>query len=67
MQKANLGGTKMKIFEHLTPELIEEILNVSIEYTFWIIVHLVVLLAILVGLKLLFNINLFNVVKKVLD
>lgn len=57
----------MKIFEHLTPELIEEILNVSIEYTFWIIVHLVVLLAILVGLKLLFNINLFNVVKKVLD
>ena len=57
----------MKIFEHLTPELIEEILNVSIEYTFWIIVHLVVLLAILVGLKLLFNINLFNVVKRVLD
>lgn len=57
----------MKIFEHLTPELIEEILNVSIQYTFWIIVHLVVLLAILVGLKLLFNINLFNVVKKVLD
>lgn len=57
----------MKIFEHLTPELIEEILNVSIEYTFWIIVHLVVLLAILVGLKLLFNINLFNFVKRVLD
>lgn len=57
----------MKIFEHLTPELIEEILNVSIEYTFWIIVHLVVLLAILVGLKLLFNVNLFNFVKRVLD
>lgn len=57
----------MKMFEHLTPEVIEEIINISIQYTFWIIVHLVVLLAILVGLKLLFNINLFNVVKKVLD
>lgn len=55
------------MFEHLTPEVIEEIINISIQYTFWIIVHLVVLLAILVGLKLLFNINLFNVVKKVLD
>lgn len=58
---------KIKLPPHLTIEVIEEIINVSIEYVFWIIVYLAVLLAILVGLKLLFNINLFNFVKKVLD
>ena len=58
---------KIKLPPHLTIEVIEEIINVSIEYVFWIIVYLSVLLAILVGLKLLFNVNLFNVVKKVLD
>lgn len=57
----------MKIFEHLTPEIVEKLINVSIEYTFWIIVHLVVLLAILVGLKLLFNVNLLNMLRKALD
>ena len=56
----------MKIFEHLTPVVIEEILNVSIQYTFGIIIHLVILLAILVGLKLLFNFNLFKAIKKTL-
>jgi hypothetical protein len=58
---------KIKLPPHLTAEVIEEIINVSIEYVSWIIVYLAVLLAILVGLKLLFNINLFNFVKKVLD
>lgn len=58
---------KIKLPPHLTIEVIEEIINVSIEYVFWIIVYLAVLLAILIGLKLLFNINLFNFVKKVLD
>ncbi|WP_349818038.1 MULTISPECIES: hypothetical protein [Clostridium] len=56
----------MKIFEHLTPVVIEEILNVSIQYTFGIIIHLVILLAILVGLKLLFNFSLFKAIKKTL-
>ena len=69
MQKANLGGTKMKINlpEHLTIEVIEQIINVSIEYVFWVIVYLVVLLAILVGVKLLFNINLFKTIKKIVN
>lgn len=57
----------MKIFEHLTPVVIEEILNVSIQYTFWIIIHLVILLAILVGLKLLFNFSLFKAIKKAIN
>ena len=57
----------MKMFEHLTPEVIEEIINISIQYTFWIIVYLVVLLAILVGLKLLFNISLFKAIKKAIN
>lgn len=57
----------MKMFEHLTPEIIDELINVSIEYTFWIIVHLVVLLAILIGLKLLFNVNLAKILRKALD
>ena len=41
----------------LTPQLIEESLNIAIQYTFGIIVYLLVLLAILIGLKLIFNIN----------
>ena len=55
---------KIKLPPHLTIEVIEEIINVSIEYVFWVIVYLVVLLAILVGVKLLFNINLFKTIKK---
>lgn len=63
------GIKKMKInlHEHLAPEIIEEIINVSIQYIFGIIVYLVVLLTILVGLKLLFNINLFKTIKKVMN
>lgn len=57
----------MKIFEHLKPEIIEEAINVSIEYTFWIIVYLVALLAILIGLKLLFNVNLLKTLRKALN
>lgn len=69
MQKANLGGTKMKINlpEHLTIEVIEQIINVSIEYVFWIIIYLVVLLVILIGFKLLFNVSLFKAIKKVIN
>lgn len=56
---------KINLPEYLTIEIIEQIINVSIEYVFWIIVYLVVLLAILVGLKLLFNINLFKTIKNI--
>lgn len=58
---------KINLHEHLAPEIIEEIINVSIQYIFGIIVYLVVLLTILVGLKLLFNINLFKTIKKVMN
>ena len=58
---------KINLPEHLTIEVIEQIINVSIEYIFWIIVYLVVLLAILVGVKLLFNINLFKTIKKIVN
>lgn len=58
---------KINLPEHLTIEVIEQIINVSIEYVFWVIVYLVVLLAILVGVKLLFNINLFKTIKKIVN
>lgn len=51
----------------LTPELIDEILNIAIQYTFWIIVYLLVLLAILIGLKLVFNINVLGALKKAIE
>lgn len=51
----------------LTPELIEEALNIAIHYTLGIIVYLVVLLAILIGLKLIFNINVLGALKKAID
>ena len=58
---------KINLPEHLTIEVIEQIINVSIEYVFWVIVYLVVLLAILVGVKLLFNINLFKTIKNIVN
>lgn len=51
----------------LTPEMIEEILNVAIQYTCWIIVYLLILLGILIGLKLIFNINVLGALKKVIE
>lgn len=48
----------------LTPELIEEALNIAIQYTLGIIVYLLVLLAILIGLKLIFNINVLGALRK---
>ena len=51
----------------LTPQLIEESLNIAIQYTFGIIVYLLVLLAILIGLKLIFNINVLGALKKTIE
>lgn len=51
----------------LTPQLIEESLNVAIQYTFGIIVYLLILLGILIGLKLLFNINVLGALKKAIE
>lgn len=51
----------------LTPQLIEESLNVAIQYTCWIIVYLLILLGILIGLKLLFNINVLGALKKTIE
>lgn len=51
----------------LTPEMIEEILNVAIHYTCWIIVYSLILLGILIGLKLVFNINVLGALKKAIE
>lgn len=58
---------KEKYNMKLTPEMIEEILNIAIQYTFWIIVYSLILLGILIGLKLVFNINVLGALKKAIE
>lgn len=55
---------KIKLPPHLTIEVIQQIIDTSIQYLGFIIIHIVVLFAILVGLKLLFNFNIHKAINK---
>lgn len=58
----------MKInLDHLTPYVIQQIIDTSIHYLGFIIIYLIILFIILVGLKLLFNFSIPKAINKLID
>ncbi|WP_300891580.1 hypothetical protein [uncultured Clostridium sp.] len=54
------------MFEHLTPDNMNLILDIMIKYTFFIAVYSIGLLLILLALKFILGINVFKVIKRII-